>query len=35
VAFAVLFMNMLVPLIDRYTQPRIVGHGGAAGGRPG
>ena len=22
-------------LIDRYTQPRIVGHGGAAGGRPG
>ena len=27
VAFAVLFMNMLVPLIDRYTVPHIVGHG--------
>ena len=27
IAFAVLFMNMLVPLIDRYTVPRIVGHG--------
>ncbi len=27
VAFAVLFMNMLVPLIDRYTRPHIVGHG--------
>ena len=26
VAFAVLFMNMLVPLIDRYTRPHIVGH---------
>lgn len=35
VAFAVLFMNMLVPLIDRYTQPRIVGHGSAPGGGPG
>ncbi len=26
VAFGVLFMNMLVPLIDRYTKPHIVGH---------
>ena len=26
VAFAVLAMNMLVPLIDRYTIPHIVGH---------
>lgn len=26
VAFAVLLMNMAVPLIDRYTRPRIVGH---------
>ena len=26
VAFAVLIMNMAVPLIDRYTRPRIVGH---------
>lgn len=26
VAFAVLLMNMLAPLIDRYTQPRIFGH---------
>jgi len=26
VAFAVLTMNMLVPLIDRYTRPPIVGH---------
>lgn len=26
VAFAVLIMNMLVPLIDRYTQPRVYGH---------
>ncbi len=29
VAFAVLLMNMAVPLIDRYTRPRIVGHGAA------
>jgi len=28
VAFAVILMNMLVPLIDYYTQPRI--YGGAA-----
>lgn len=27
VAFAVLIMNMLVPLIDAYTQPRVFGHG--------
>lgn len=27
VAFAVLLMNAAVPLIDRYTQPRIYGHG--------
>ena len=26
VAFAVLIMNMAVPLIDRFTRPRIVGH---------
>jgi electron transport complex protein RnfD len=25
VAFAVLLMNMLVPLIDYYTQPRVYG----------
>jgi electron transport complex protein RnfD len=27
VAFAVLLMNMAAPLIDRYTRPRIYGHG--------
>jgi electron transport complex protein RnfD len=27
VAFAVLVMNMAVPMIDRLTRPRIVGHG--------
>ncbi len=27
VAFAVLIMNMAVPLIDTYTQPRVIGHG--------
>ncbi len=26
VAFAVLFMNICVPLIDAYTQPRVFGH---------
>jgi electron transport complex protein RnfD len=26
VAFAVLIMNMLVPVIDRYTRPRVYGH---------
>lgn len=26
IAFAVLLMNIAVPLIDRYTQPRVVGH---------
>jgi electron transport complex protein RnfD len=26
VAFAVLLMNMAVPLIDQYTQPRVFGH---------
>ena len=26
VAFAVLIMNLCVPLIDRYTQPRVYGH---------
>ncbi|MEO1766078.1 RnfABCDGE type electron transport complex subunit D [Thiobacter aerophilum] len=26
VAFAVLIMNMAVPLIDLYTQPRVIGH---------
>jgi len=28
VAFAVLLMNMWVPLIDRYTRPRVYGHSG-------
>jgi electron transport complex protein RnfD len=28
VAFAVLLMNLAVPLIDRYTVPRIYGHPG-------
>jgi electron transport complex protein RnfD len=32
VAFAVLLMNMAAPLIDRYTRPRIFGHGRPAGG---
>ena len=27
VAFAVLLMNMAVPVIDRLTRPPIVGHG--------
>lgn len=27
VAFAVLLMNLCVPLIDAYTQPRVFGHG--------
>jgi electron transport complex protein RnfD len=27
VAFAVLILNMAAPLIDLYTQPRVVGHG--------
>ena len=31
VAFAVLTMNMLVPLIDRYTVPHIVGHTDSGG----
>ncbi|MFC3033869.1 electron transport complex subunit RsxD [Pseudoalteromonas fenneropenaei] len=29
-AFAVLIMNMAVPLIDHYTQPRVYGHGDKA-----
>ncbi|QTH71144.1 electron transport complex subunit RsxD [Pseudoalteromonas xiamenensis] len=28
IAFSVLIMNMAVPLIDHYTQPRVYGHGG-------
>ena len=32
VAFAVLVMNMAVPVIDRFTRPRIVGHGQGADG---
>jgi electron transport complex protein RnfD len=32
VAFAVLLMNMAAPLIDRYTRPRIFGHGQPGGG---
>jgi electron transport complex protein RnfD len=27
VAFAVLLLNLCVPLIDAYTQPRVFGHG--------
>ncbi|BBP43377.1 electron transport complex subunit RsxD [Thiosulfativibrio zosterae] len=27
IAFAILIMNMCVPLIDQYTQPRVFGHG--------
>ncbi len=30
VAFAVLLMNLAVPWIDRYTRPRVFGHGGTA-----
>jgi electron transport complex protein RnfD len=30
VAFSVLIMNMAVPLIDHYTQPRVYGHGDKA-----
>ena len=26
IAFAVLLMNMCVPLLDYYTQPRVYGH---------
>lgn len=26
IAFAILLMNIAVPMIDRYTQPRVVGH---------
>lgn len=33
VAFAVLIMNMLVPLIDAYTQPRVFGHAGKSGAK--
>lgn len=32
-AFAVLLMNACVPLIDRFTRPRIYGHGKPAGAR--
>ena len=31
VAFAVLIMNMAVPLIDRYTKPRVFGQGPGSG----
>lgn len=34
VAFAVLIMNMAVPLIDAYTQPRVVGHDSRKSGQP-
>lgn len=34
VAFAVLIMNMAAPLIDIYTQPRVVGHGPEKSGKP-
>lgn len=30
VAFAVLLANMTVPVLDKYTQPRVYGHGGGA-----
>ncbi|VAW50030.1 Electron transport complex protein RnfD [hydrothermal vent metagenome] len=26
IAFAILLMNITVPLIDQYTQPRVYGH---------
>ncbi len=29
IAFSVLVMNMAVPMIDYYTQPRVLGHGSA------
>ncbi len=35
VAFAVLIMNMAVPLIDYYTQPRVYGHGNTNGSTKG
>jgi len=35
IAFAVLIMNMAVPLIDYYTQPRVYGHGGTNGSDKG
>ncbi len=31
IAFSILFMNMAVPLIDRYTRPTIYGRGNQAG----
>ncbi len=34
VAFAVLLMNVCVPFIDAYTQPRVFGQGLKPGGRP-
>ena len=36
IAFAVLLMNICVPLIDMYTQPPVFGHkaDGKQGGRP-
>lgn len=33
IAFAVLIMNMAVPLIDYYTQPRVYGHGRVKGNK--
>ena len=30
IAFATLFMNICVPLIDAYTQPKVFGHKGGA-----
>ena len=29
VAFAILLMNVMVPFIDAYTQPRVFGHKGS------
>ena len=31
IAFGVLLMNMAVPLLDRYTRPRVYGHGRGSG----
>lgn len=35
IAFAVLLMNFVAPLLDRYTQPRVYGHGVRRGGDAG
>lgn len=35
IAFAILLMNIAVPLIDQYTQPRVYGHRVNSFGKPG